>query len=72
MFCIKNIHGIMCVCVCVCVCTHQIIESFGEKKTDAAADSAEIQQLRAMVKEKEREADRIAVIFADHVHVNGD
>ena len=50
----------------------QIIESFGEKKSDAAADSAEIQQLRAMVKEKEREADRIAVILANHVHVNVD
>ena len=40
----------------------QIIESFGDKKSDVAADSAEVQQLKGFLQERDREIERMEVL----------
>ena len=39
----------------------KIIESFGDKKSDVAADSAEVQQLKGFLQERDREIERMEV-----------
>ena len=40
----------------------QIIESFGDKRPDAAIESAEIQQLKSLLQEREKEIEKLEVI----------
>lgn len=55
------------VCVCVWCCQGiiiiitQIIEGFGDRKVDPAVESAEIQQLRSLLQEREKEIERLEV-----------
>ena len=39
----------------------QIIEGFGEKRTDTAVDSAEVQLLRVQVQERDRQLEKLEV-----------
>ena len=39
----------------------QIIEGFGEKRTDTAVDSAEVQQLRIQLQERDRQLEKLEV-----------